>query len=206
MQMDPCLFSPSAQWIQSGLVGSPHTGVPAPVFRKTFTLKAPAENAVLRWTCLGIAEVTLDGSPVHDGVFLPGWTDTRKRLRVMDIPLGTLPLGEHTLEAVLGDGWAVGHVAMNPRQHDADRPKFIAELSWDGGSIATDGSWQTFPSPIVANDLLMGEHHDARLEHPSTPDTRHTTPDTCHATPATFDPPPLQLHTDPVVKPQESFP
>lgn len=196
--MDTLPFDTQTLWIESDLVGSPQTGVPAPVFRKTFTLDRDIPGATLHWTCIGLAEVTLDGAPVHDGVFLPGWTDLGKRLRVMRIELGGLSAGTHTLEAVVGDGWAVGHVAQVPRQFYADRVRFLARLDWDGGSLSTDGTWETCISPIVCNDLIMGEEVDARLA--ANPPPART------VIVSNFDPPPLTLHEDPVVRRQERFP
>lgn len=187
----------NACWISSDLVGSPMCGVPAPVVERTFTLDTPVEDAVLRWTCLGLAEVTLDGQPLHDGVFLPGWTDYAKRLRVLEVHTGPLTAGEHTLKAVLGDGWAVGHIANLPRQYYSDRPCFRAELRWQGGSLMTDDRWVTYPSPVIANDLLQGEIVDARIADR----TQNRVPVTLPQ----VKPPPLTLHTDPVVKRQETF-
>lgn len=190
-------FFPSARWIESDLAGSPRAGAPAPVFRKSFRLDTSVPAAALHWTCLGIAEVLLDGKPVHDGVFLPGWTNVRKRLRVMRIELGPLSAGDHVLEATVGDGWAVGHVATHPRQVYSDRVRFRAELRWEGGGAATDASWETYTSDIVRNDLLMGETVDARLRN----GTRCVRP----AALSKFEEPPLTLHADPVVKRQERF-
>ncbi|MEX2606038.1 MAG: family 78 glycoside hydrolase catalytic domain [Kiritimatiellia bacterium] len=187
----------NARWIEADWAGSPHAGAPAPVFSTTFTLDHDVSDAVLTWTCLGIAEVTLDGHPVHDGVFLPGWTDLRKRLRVMRIELDTLSAGTHTLEAIVGDGWAVGHVANQPRQQGADRVRFLARLCWAGGECVTDDTWRVRPSPIVQNDLIMGEIHDARLADASGPVRT--------AVLSNFQPPDLHLHTDPVVRRQETF-
>lgn len=197
--MDNADFLRGAQWIQADWCGSPKETAPAPAFRREFLLKEAVSDAVLYWTCLGLAEVTLDGKPLHDGVFLPGWTDARKRLRVLKVDIGQLHAGKHVLEAILGDGWAVGHVAQNPRQYVCDRPRFFARLDWAGGNLVTDCGWQLSSSPILANDLLMGEMYDARLEEES-PVTRpaQVVEDSLA--------PPLQLHTDPVVKRHETFP
>ncbi len=188
----------SAQWIESDLVGSPFQGVPAPVFRKRFHLPKDVEGAELLWTCMGLGDIRLDGRPLHSGQFLPGWTDLRKRLRVMRVQLPALSEGEHCLEATLGDGWAVGHVAVKPRQHDSDRVRFLARLSWEGGSLQTDESWEWYPSAILANDLLMGEDLDARLL--ENPGPARPVRLSSVATPQ------LQLHEDPVVLRQECFP
>ena len=52
-----------------------------------------------------------------------------------------------------------------------DRPRLLAQLILefaDGSTqtISTDHSWKTATGPILANDLLMGETYDARLEMP----------------------------------------
>jgi len=186
-----------ARWIEADWSGSPQAGAPAPIFRSTFTLDHELANAVLAWTCIGIAEVTLDGQALHDAVFLPGWTDLRKRLRVMRIDLGPLSAGLHTLEATVGDGWAVGHVATHSRQREGERVRFIARLAWEGGACVTDASWRVIPSAVVQNDLLMGEIHDARLA--EAPGSGRS------AVLSDFQAPPLQLHSDTVVRRQETF-
>jgi len=50
-----------------------------------------------------------------------------------------------------------------------DRPRLLAQLliEFEDGStqlIATDPSWRTITGPILAADLISGEHYDARLE------------------------------------------
>jgi len=186
-----------AKWIESGLIGSPFAGTPAPLFQKTFLLEQDVPDAVIQWTCLGLAEMKLDGRILHEGVFLPGWTDYHKRLRVLETHTGPLKAGEHTFEAVVGDGWAVGHIANMPRQFYSDRVRFLARMDWEGEYWITDESWTTSPSEIVRNDLLMGEHVDARL--------RNIRASHQPAVLSEFDPPPLTLHRDPQVKRQETF-
>jgi len=192
-------FFKSAQWIQADWHGEPDKGAVAPLLRRRFVLNEPVSDAVLYWTCIGLAEVCLDGKLLHEGVFLPGWTDTRKRLRVMTAHIGQLEAGGHVLEALLGDGWAVGHVATHPRQRGEDRPRFIARLVWSGGALITDRDWEASPSPVIENDLLMGETVDARQTEAPAAASR--------AVPVTdMTMPPLSLHEDPVVKRQETFP
>ncbi len=179
------------------MVGSPHCTAPVPVVEKTFRLEKAVPDAVLEWTCLGLAEVTLDGTPLHDGVFLPGCTDYRKRLRVLRVSTGPLEAGEHTLRATLGDGWAVGYLSNKPRQQYVDRPLFRAKLSWEGGRVVTDDSWVTYASAIVSSDMLMGEIVDARLAEAKSRPVPVMLP--------AIETPPLFPHTDPGVKRQETF-
>ena len=161
-----------AQWIGASLYGGPRSMFPAPHLRKAFTLTSPIISARLYVTALGLFECSVNGSPVSEDVLSPGWTDYHKRLsyRVYDVaPL--LQSGENVIGAVLGDGWAVGHTAWNHRQSHADRPQFLAQLEVvlaDGSRMvtATDDSWKVKLSPILHNDLLMGEAYDARRELP----------------------------------------
>ncbi len=196
--MNSSLAIKEAHWIESDLIGSPFAGTSAPRFLHTFCLPEAIPDAVLQWTCLGLAEVRLDGRILHEGVLLPGWTDYRKNLRVLEVHTGPLSAGEHTVDAVVGDGWAVGHIAVNPRQFYSDRVRFLARMEWEGGHWVTDGSWVTIHSEVVKNDLLMGEHVDARLREMSQVPRPVVVSE--------FDPPPLTLHRDPQVTRQETFP
>ena len=69
------------------------------------------KTARLYVTALGLYDCTINGQPVGDTVLAPGWTDFQQRVRyeVFDVT-NLLADGENVLGAVLGDGWAVGHV------------------------------------------------------------------------------------------------
>lgn len=161
-----------AKWIGAALTGGPRTNVPAPYLRKAFKLAARAKAARLYITALGLYECSINGKPVSDDVFNPGWTDYSKRVqyKVYDVT-GLLRAGDNVMGAILGDGWAVGHVGMGARQNYDDRPRFLAQLEItlaDGSAviIATDRSWKYQFGPLLENDMLMGEAYDARLEMP----------------------------------------
>jgi len=161
-----------AQWIGAPWLGGPKTTSPCPFLRKEFRLPRSGSQAVsvrLYVTALGLYEVTLNGKRVSDEVFTPGWTDYAKRIQYQVYDVTSLvKQGVNKVGAVLGDGWAVGHVGWNPRQSQVDRPRFLAQLELtlaDGSRqvVVTDGSWQTAPGPVLESDLLMGESFDARL-------------------------------------------
>ena len=163
-------FSPDARWIFSSVFGSPRSCAPAPFFRKTFQITSPIKSATLTATALGLYECEINGRPVGDQVFAPGWTDYEKRVmsQTCDVTL-LLREGENVLGAVLGDGWYCGFVGWKNRQLYGDRPRFLAQLRValaDGSEIlfVTDGTWKTAIGPIRENDLLMGELHDARQD------------------------------------------
>jgi len=121
-------------------------------------------------SALGLYDAEINGRPVGDQVFAPGWTDYRIRVpfQTYDVT-AQLGAGENALGAVLGDGWYCGHVGWKGRNLYGDRPHLIASLHInyaDGTSdhIATDSSWKTSSGPLLQNDLLNGEDYDARLE------------------------------------------
>jgi alpha-L-rhamnosidase len=161
-----------AKWIGASLRGGPRSSVPAPYLRKAFTLPADVASARLYVTALGLAEVSINGQRVTDDVFAPGWTDYHKRVQynVYDVT-ELLARGDNAIGAVLGDGWAVGHVAWNNRQLYVDRPQLLLQLevktaSGETLTIAGDRTWRHWYGPLLHNDLLMGEAYDARLEMP----------------------------------------
>lgn len=161
-----------AQWIGSSLVGSRQTSVPCPYLRRPFELPGTIASARLYITALGLYEATLNGQPVSDAVFSPGWTDYRNRVQyqVYDVT-GLLQSGDNVIGAILGDGWYCGHVAWSGRQNYGDRPRLLALLHAeleDGTAVdlVTDDSWRWTTGPIIESDFLMGECYDARLEMP----------------------------------------
>lgn len=169
------LLNPSdwkAEWIGAMLTGGPRSTIPAPYLRKPFTLSGPVRSARLYVTALGLYECSINGQTVGEDVFAPGWTDYHKRVRyqVYDVT-GLLQTGDNVLGAILGDGWAVGHVAWNHRQLYAGRPQLLSQLEitlTDGSThtVTSDASWTHTVGPLLESDFLMGEAYDARLEMP----------------------------------------
>ncbi len=161
-----------ARWIGAQLSGGPRTTIPAPYLRKPFSLPSQVRTARLYVTALGLVECAINGQRVGDDVFVPGWTDYRQRVQYMvyDVtPL--LSQGTNVLGAILGDGWAVGHIGWEHRQQYYDRPRLLAQLEAtlvDGRTIriVSDRTWVHRFGPLLENDLLMGEAYDARLEMP----------------------------------------
>jgi alpha-L-rhamnosidase len=168
-----------AQWIGPALTGGPRTNVPAPYLRKCFGVGSEERGAGggvkaarLYVTALGLYECWINGERVGDDVLNPGWTDYHKRVRYQVYEVTELlQAGENVIGAILGDGWAAGHVGMGARQNYVDRPRLLAQLELtlaDGSTqiVVTDRSWKHQFGPLLENDLLMGEAYDARLELP----------------------------------------
>lgn len=163
-----------AGWIGAPYAGSPTASVPCPYLRRTFQLPdRPILRARLAVTALGIHETWINGRKVTEDVFLPGWTDYKKRVpyHIFDAA-SFLHAGENCLGAILGDGWYCGFLGFwGRRQFYGDRPWFLARLTVDfedGSSmvIASDSSWRWAVGPLLEADFQMGETYDARRELP----------------------------------------
>jgi alpha-L-rhamnosidase len=158
------------EWIGGSQVGGPRTTSPCPFLRRDFTVARPIAQARLYATAIGLYECHLNGSRVGEDLLTPGWTDYHRRIQyqVYDVTSSLQP-GENVIGAILGDGWAVGHIAWAGRQRYADRPCLLAQLviTYGDGSqqvIATDTRWSAAAGPILESDFLMGESYDARRE------------------------------------------
>lgn len=147
---------------------------PPAYLRRVFQVTKPVAYARLYATALGLYNASLNGKPVSDEVFRPGWTDYHLRIpyQTYDVT-GLLRQGANGIGLVLGDGWYAGYVGFGrKRGHYGDTPHALAQLEItyrDGSreSVVTDGSWQAGDGPLLESDLLMGETCDARLQRPA---------------------------------------
>jgi alpha-L-rhamnosidase len=147
-------------------------GINSNYFRRAFTAAKPVADARLYATAKGIFLAWIDGQPVSDEQFAPGWTDYNKRIlyRCHDVTALLRQPGEHVLGAQLNDGWFKGpvgwegksqlwgglcHLLMQLRIQYAD-----GSVEW----IATDGDWRAGNSPVISSSFLKGEIYDAGAE------------------------------------------
>ncbi len=159
-----------ADWVSGSLVGGAQSTIPVPYFRKSFWVTGQVESARLYATSLGVFECSINGSTIGDDLFAPGWTDYAKRVQYMVYDVTeNLTIGENAIGALVGDGWAVGHVGLNQRQMYTDRPCLLVQLELslaDGTTqiITTDKTWKHQYGALLESDMIMGEAYDARLE------------------------------------------
>ena len=142
--------------------------------RREFTVDRPVASARLYATAHGIYEAEINGARVGDDALSPGWTVYRQRLKYRTYDVTShVAQGRNVIGAWLGDGWYRGRLGFNGGTRDL----YGADQSWlaqleirhDDGSvtvIATDGSWQAAPGPVITSGLYDGEVHDARLDDP----------------------------------------
>lgn len=158
-----------AQFISAPLAGGPLSSPPVPRFERAFEVDKPIKAARLYASALGVYRLELNGERVGDEELAPGWTDYRQTLRFQTFDVTErLRSGANTLSALLGDGWAVGHIGWKARQNFRDRPALLLQLEIeyaDGEreTLVSDQHWTCAFGPLLSSDLLQGEACDARL-------------------------------------------
>lgn len=162
--MDPTTWT--ARWIEP-VEPEDAPRVQRPIYRLARAFEVDeAGPAVLRITAHGIYEAFLNGERVGDHELTPGFTAYRERLQVQSFDVtGLLRRGENVLGVLLSDGWWRGQntVARRPNAYGSTTA-VLAELTVDGiVVVATDASWRSASSHVLAADLIAGEVHDQRL-------------------------------------------
>ncbi|MGV3618716.1 MAG: family 78 glycoside hydrolase catalytic domain [Fimbriimonas sp.] len=145
-------------------------GAPSPHLRRSFDVSRRVRRARAYVSARGIYKLFVDGKPVGNGIFTPGWTDYNKRIQYQTYDLTpVLRTGRHTVGMLLGDGWYCGKIGLTGKGNYGDRPQGLAqiEIEYEDGSreqVVSDKSWQVATGAILNNDLLDGETYDARKE------------------------------------------
>jgi alpha-L-rhamnosidase len=132
-------------------------------------LAGTIKQAVIHVTGVGFYEVHVNGKLASSAKMEPGFsTNLTERLLYSTYALpDDLLTGANSvvLSARIGAGkWSLG-------QHPAPSWGLLAELKLtmtDGTTktLSTDKNWVVTPSPVVFENLYVGEIYDARLEQP----------------------------------------
>jgi alpha-L-rhamnosidase len=183
----------------------------APYLRRGFTVGKPVVRARLMATALGLHETYLNGSRVGNESLAPGWTDYRERLqyRTHDVT-ALIRQGTNAIGALIGNGWYSGNIGFAGNRRYGTDPWYSARLVVehpDGTSttVATDGSWRTAPSDILANDLYGGEQVSARYAAPGWNTPTFDDSSWGAVTVRSGTPPHLVAQVDPGVRVQREF-
>ena len=163
----------TARWITPDLNEDTTRSNPSPMLRREFTLAQGIASARLYVTSLGLNEIELNGQPVGDQLFRPGWTSYGKRLQYDTYDVTSLlRAGPNAIGATLGDGWYRGRLGFEGQRNAyGKRLALLAQLvvRYTGGRtevIGTDEQWKASTGPILMSDIYDGETYDARLEKP----------------------------------------
>ena len=154
------------------------TGDPAPLLRKEFRLDGPVASARLYVTAHGLYRASINGQPVSDDAFAPGWTTYRHRLQLPDLRRDRPPCRRRQRPRRAARRRLVPR-PPHLRQGQAQRLRGHAGPAGPAGgrpdaaagrwSSAPTASWRSSTCPVTSADLYEGEHYDARLEQPGWP-------------------------------------
>lgn len=143
--------------------------LPAPYFRKSFSLNRDVKSARIYIATAGLYELHLNGQRVGDHMLDPLYTRfDRRNLYVTHDVTSLLRQGENAVGVVLGNGW-YNHQSIGvwdfERAPWRNRPAFCLDLRITYGdgtveTIATDYSWRSGRGEIVQNNIYTGEHRD----------------------------------------------
>jgi alpha-L-rhamnosidase len=149
--------------------------MPAPLYRREFTLDGAVRRATLHICGLGFYVARINGRRVGDHVLDPSVSQYDRRVRYVTYDVtDMLRAGANAVGVTLGSGWYNGHTVEFWNLDRAvwrDYPKLILELKVQTESgkkfrLGSDGSWRVAEGPILFDGLRNGEHYDARAERP----------------------------------------
>ncbi|HXY40847.1 MAG TPA: family 78 glycoside hydrolase catalytic domain, partial [Vicinamibacteria bacterium] len=148
----------------------PTAAAPATYLRRSFAVPGKVSRARVYATAKGLYTLLVNGQKASGDLLRPGWTDYRDRIQYQAYDVtALLHPGQNAVGVVLGDGWYSGYVAGWGRENWGRAPRALVQLEVDLDTgetmrVVTDRSWKEASGPIQAQDLLMGESYDARLE------------------------------------------
>ncbi len=150
-----------------------HHLVPSPYFRKNLTVDRKIKSAVLTVCGLGFYRLWINGKELTKGFLSPYIANPDGILPYDKYDISSeLENGKNTLGFQLGNGMQNAFGGFVWQFHEASfrsAPKLALKLSleYEDGtseSIEADESFLTAPSPLISDDLRMGEIYDANCE------------------------------------------
>ncbi|MCR5041878.1 MAG: glycoside hydrolase family 78 protein [Clostridia bacterium] len=142
--------------------------VPAPYFRKTFSLDELPGKAELTVCGLGFYRLWVNGKEITKGLFAPYITNPDEIVFYDGYDLaGALRKGKNVLVFLLGNGMLDapgGSVWDFDKDSFRASPRLAFALELDGETVEAGPDVKTHPSPIYFNDLRAGERYDAKNE------------------------------------------
>lgn len=148
----------------------------ASYLRREFTVPEGTDAATLWATACGVYRITIDGTPVTERLFTPGFTNYYHRLQYQRFDVSALLTpGTHTIGIELGNGWYRGWSGCTGGM-GLSFPIFGKELKISAVlELVTGGTADIFPltdgtiratqdGPIRFNDMRGGETYDAGRE------------------------------------------
>ena len=146
-------------------VGTLASPSPAPLLRKSFTLDKEPENASLLITGIGFYRLFVNGLELTRGHLSPYVSDPGLIVAFDKYDIAPyLTEGENVIGVILGAGFRGNFVGGYRTSLAMGDPLLGLVCDIDGEIFEADESFRVHSSPILMNDLRVGEHYDARLE------------------------------------------
>ena len=141
------------------------------IYRRCFTVSREVRHAELLLTCTGIYEARLNGKPVSQDYFCPGWTEYQSRIQVQSYDVTALLERTNELIVTVAEGWYARSF----------RAQWLKSLVAEGEgkslwcclrmalgdgttlTLSTDESWQASGSPVREASIFDGEVYDANF-------------------------------------------
>lgn len=143
--------------------------LPAPYFRKTFSVEKEVAHARIYMAAAGLYELSINGRRVGNHMLDPLYTRFDRRVLYVTHDVTSLVRrGVNAAGVVLGNGW-YNHQSIGvwnfERAPWRNRPTFCMDLvlTYTDGTeqvVATDLSWRTSEGEIVQDNIYTGEHRD----------------------------------------------
>jgi alpha-L-rhamnosidase len=161
-----------AQWIMPDLKEDENANNPSPLLRKVFHGKKNIKKARLYITSKGLYYATINGKPVTDQVFTPGWTSYNKRLQYQAYNVTDLiKAGPNVTGVMLGDGWYRGRFGFGQERRNLYGSKlalmYQLEIEYADGEkkfILSDSTWKSHTGPVRMSNIYDGETYNANYE------------------------------------------
>ena len=155
----------NAKWITAG----DNIFDVCPDFRKSFNLDFDKQNvktAKIYASAMGFYKILINGKPVTDTIFNPGWTAYFKRVQHQCFDVTDLLSDQNQLSITAANGWAVD---FREKSFYSQYICVIAclEIVYNDGKtqlIKTDESWDVYTSKIRYAHIFHGESVDLTHE------------------------------------------
>ncbi len=146
--------------------------VPAPLFRREFSVTKPLKSAKISISSLGYYELHINGVNITKGAMAPYRSNPEHYIYFDEYNLSEkLNLGNNCIGVILGngfqnsivDGWDFRELPWA----SAPAVSFALELEYTDSTkeiLHSDNKVKCADSPILFNDFHYGEYYDARLE------------------------------------------
>ncbi|NJX14327.1 family 78 glycoside hydrolase catalytic domain [Tamlana crocina] len=141
---------------------------PSVLLRKSFSITKEVTSAEVAICGLGLYELYLNGKKVGDRVLDPAQTSYDKRAFYVRHDITEAISKNNSVGVMLGNGFYGQNMAFWPGlAYGNPRAILVLNILYKDGTkeqIVTDESWKAHSSPILFDNIYLGETYDARAE------------------------------------------